>query len=405
MRINWFWKPFAGLILSATVASAQPDPRQMSGLPLPSADLADGTVSIRVIRGQLANNVNGQPVQLDVGGRTLTEQTDQSGRALFSGIPGGALVTATTTLDGVALRSQQFSMPSKGGVRMMLVGAVRGNAGGQQENRPAQPVSGVVSLGPPSRFAIELGEEGIEVYSILEIVNTGTAPVVPAQPLVFELPPAAQGASVLEGSTAQAVAAGQRVTVSGPFPPGTTPVQFAFQLPYAGDRLTAGVRLPAALDALSVIVQQTGNVRLSSPQLASLREQSSDAHRFVVADGPGLPAGATVELQLSGLPHHSTVGRNIALAAAAAILGIGAWAAVRARSRRGDDRATMLRRREAIFADLVRLEQRRRGGELDMESHAARRRILMNELEGIYEALEGSSPARREGRQRTAAVV
>ena len=38
-------------------AFGQPDPRQMSGIPLPDAELNDGTVSVRVIRGQLSNNV------------------------------------------------------------------------------------------------------------------------------------------------------------------------------------------------------------------------------------------------------------------------------------------------------------------------------------------------------------
>ena len=38
------------------------------------------------------------------------------------------------------------------------------------------------------------------------------------------------GAGMLEGSTPNAVAAGSRVTVNGPFPPGNTVVQFAYSL-------------------------------------------------------------------------------------------------------------------------------------------------------------------------------
>jgi hypothetical protein len=344
-------------------------------------------------------------VQLDVAGKTVTEASDQDGRALFAGVPAGAPVTASTTLDGVRLESQQFSMPPKGGVRMMLVGAADGNDGAREKKPEPEAIAGVVSLGPESRFAIELGEEGIEVYAVLQILNQRNAPIAPAKPLVFELPAGARGTSVLEGSTPQAVAAGQRVTVSGPFPPGMTLAQFAYQLPYEGDRLTAGLTLPAALPALMVIVQQTGNVRVSSPQLASLREQHSGGLRFIQAEGPGLPAGATVELQISGLPHHSTIGRNLALGAAAAILGIGAWTAFRVRSGRGENRADMVQRREAILADLVRLEERRRSGELEIAQYATRRRPLMNELEEIYDALESPLPHKPGGDPRTAATV
>ena len=52
------------LALAGAPAAAQtmPDPREMSGIPLPSRDLPAGTVAVRVIRGTFANNVSGVPV-------------------------------------------------------------------------------------------------------------------------------------------------------------------------------------------------------------------------------------------------------------------------------------------------------------------------------------------------------
>src|SRR5437016_712522 len=44
-----------------------PDPKQMAGIPRPVTDLPNGTVSVRLIRGQLSNNITNFPVELHVG--------------------------------------------------------------------------------------------------------------------------------------------------------------------------------------------------------------------------------------------------------------------------------------------------------------------------------------------------
>ena len=61
-----------------------PDPKEMSGLPLPSGELDLGTISVRLIRGQLSNNLVDHSVQLLKDDETLTEVTDENGRAYFS---------------------------------------------------------------------------------------------------------------------------------------------------------------------------------------------------------------------------------------------------------------------------------------------------------------------------------
>ena len=52
---------------AASGASAQPDPRQMSGIPRPDPNLPDGQITVRVIRGSFANNVLDHPVDLRAG--------------------------------------------------------------------------------------------------------------------------------------------------------------------------------------------------------------------------------------------------------------------------------------------------------------------------------------------------
>src|SRR5262245_50368899 len=44
-----------------------PDPKQMSGIPRPVDDLPSGSVSVRLIRGELSNNIANHPVELHIG--------------------------------------------------------------------------------------------------------------------------------------------------------------------------------------------------------------------------------------------------------------------------------------------------------------------------------------------------
>jgi hypothetical protein len=124
-RAAWNGRPkglhYIVILLFATTAFAQ-DMNQMSGVPLPSGDLPDRTISVRVVRGALTNNVQRHEVELLVAGTPRKIATDANGRAIFSELPAGATVQAVTTLDGKRLASQSFEVPSKGGVRLILVG-------------------------------------------------------------------------------------------------------------------------------------------------------------------------------------------------------------------------------------------------------------------------------------------
>ena len=94
----------------------------------------------------------------------------------------------------------------------------------------------------------------------------------PAAPLVFELPDGAVGAGALEGSSPQATVAGKRVTVAGPFAPGSTLVQFGYSMPIKTGRITIKQTLPIALTQFSVMAQKTGTLQLESPQIAEHRD-------------------------------------------------------------------------------------------------------------------------------------
>ena len=119
--------PLCPCVLCAKPLSAQqggfamPDPKQMSGIPRPVDDLPNGAISVRLIRGQLSNNITGHPVELHVGSKVITVKTDESGRAQFNDLTPGATVKATADVDGEHLESQEFPAPARGGIRLMLV--------------------------------------------------------------------------------------------------------------------------------------------------------------------------------------------------------------------------------------------------------------------------------------------
>jgi hypothetical protein len=72
----------------------------MSGIPRPVDDLPKGAISVRLIRGQLSNNITGHPVALHIGSKVVTLKTDENGRAQFNDVTPGATIKATTDVDG-----------------------------------------------------------------------------------------------------------------------------------------------------------------------------------------------------------------------------------------------------------------------------------------------------------------
>src|SRR5437773_5795090 len=125
MRAVWSFLILASVLAAPLPAGAQgpqmPDARQMSGVPLPVADLAPGTVTVRVVRGAMTNAIVGQLVELTGGPSTLSAKTNDAGRAEFNGLQPGTRVKASATVNGEHLESQEFVVPASGGTRLALV--------------------------------------------------------------------------------------------------------------------------------------------------------------------------------------------------------------------------------------------------------------------------------------------
>ena len=391
----------AGVLLLCLAASAlaQPDPRQMSGIPRPDPNLSDGSITVRVIRGSFANNVAGQTVELRAGDRVSTAETDGEGRATFLTLNPGEQVTVATGLDGVELVSLPFAAPGRGGVAVLLVGA-SGDPGAADARPAARP--GRVTLSQESRIHIELGEEQIELYYLLDVFNQSPWPVEPDPPFEFRLPPGALGGSVMQGSTPRTLVDGPRVWVQGAFEPGVTPVRVGSILPYSGDGLALSQVFPADFEQLLVFVEQWGALDVASAQIERRGEMSAEQtglSPLIWGTGRGVPAGEPVVLELSGLPHHSGWPRIVTLALSGLIVALGVLGSVGVGGEAGPDRREALeRRREKLFTELVKVERQHRQGRIKATRYGTRRAELIDQLQNVLRELDdllavGPAPA------------
>jgi hypothetical protein len=389
-KLSW---AVAVLAVAVPVAAQQmPDPSQMAGRPLPAPELATGTVSVRVVRERMGNNITNQPVSLKAANRTLNATTDGQGRATFGDVPPGTTITVETTVDGETLRSQEFAVPPSGGVRVALIAGLAAAAEREGAAREAAakepPRRGIVVFGGESRVILEFQDDNLQVFYLLDIVNNARAPIDVGEPLFVVLPKGAVGAGALDGSSPLAVVQGDRIRISGPFPPGETQVHVGYRFPYSGDTATLTQPWPAAFEQLFVAAEKIGNLQISSPQFEQQQEANAGGSPFLMATGGRLNAGEALTITLAGLPHRNRLMRNIGLGIGLCILAAGFWAAFGGSRRRTDHAGQLAQRKEKLMADLVALEEQHRQGRVDERRYASRRQSLVSQLERVLGEIE-----------------
>ena len=400
----------AGLWTGPMDAAAQdmPDPSLSHGRAIPAGELANGTVTVRVVREAIGNNVSGQQVRVTADGRTYTATTDDLGRAEFRDIPPGSAARAETTVDGEALTSEPFGVPSTGGLRVILVSGIAEAAARRDkqasEALAAPPVRGVVVFGGDTRIVAELQSDTLRFFYRLDVVNNARTRVDVGGPLIIDLPEGAAGAALTAGSPKAATINGTRLTIVGPFNPGTTTVEISFQLPHRDPDITVTQTWPAAVQQWFVAVEKVANLSMASPQFESTQERTTDSGAvYHIASGAPMPSGSTLTLQIGNLPLHSRVPSRIAIALALAIAGIGVWLSI---GRRPDDAAAqhaLVKRRDTLLSKLADLESSHRSGATGDEKYLARRQRLMADLEEIYGELDETADPPRGGGEDVAA--
>ena len=194
----------------------------------------------------------------------------------------------------------------------------RAAEGGALAAGPA--VKGVVVFGQESRVIAELSNDRLNIYYDLEIVNTARTPVDIGGPLLIDLPRDARGSTVLDGSTPQATANGPRITVVGPFAPGARPSRSAFELPLLGGTASHRAGLARGTAQVMVIVAQTGDLDLRSPQLTTSGTITDQGQPLMFGRGPAMAGGQTLTLEITGLPYQARWPRYVALSLAGVIM-------------------------------------------------------------------------------------
>jgi hypothetical protein len=309
----------ACVLAVAASAGAQdmPAPEMVHGKALPEPNLPDGTVTVRVAREAIGNWLPGQTVQVRVDGRAVTARTDDQGRAQFSTLPRDADLRAEATVEGEALISDPFRVPSSGGLRVILIAGIaqaaerRKAAAAAEQSAP--PVKGVVSLGGNTRIIAEFENDVLFMFYQLDIVNTARAPVDIGGPFELKLPQRAAGASLMEGAPKTASIDGRNLEVQGPFAPGTTTVNVQFQLKYSGPEVTIEQQFPVAVQQLPFFIERLGNLTVTSPQMRPDGERAgANGTPFAALTSSSLPAGSTVSLELSNLPAASRLAGYVA---------------------------------------------------------------------------------------------
>jgi hypothetical protein len=402
MRLRGFvW--FAGLLVLLAFAGAafaqinMPDPSVINGKALPAGDLQTGTITVRVTRENVGNVIIGQSVVVTVNGEMKRAVTDEQGRAEFKGLPAGSNGVAEANVKGEQLKSDPFVVPASGGLRLILIAGLKDAAARktkeEAEAAAAPPVKGQVVLGANSRIIFEFPDDLMRVFYMLEIVNNARTRVDIGGPLIIDLPTGAAGAATLEGSTPQATVAGSRLTVTGPFASGVTNVQVGFQMPFTTSSLTLEQKFPVPLEQVTVASTKVGSVAFNSPQFSSVGDvKGDDGTPFLLASGPGIGAGGTLRVQVTGLPVHSAIPRYTALGLALAVALLGLWLAMHGPTTTREAHTKLRARRDALLAELAQIEERSRTGR-ETAKDANRRPRILAELEQIYGELDESSGA------------
>jgi hypothetical protein len=389
---------FALLLLASSAAAqvAMPDASQMSGTPLPAPELPNATVTVRVVRERMGNNISGQTVTLSGAGMKKTGVTDAQGRVTFTDFAAGTDVTAEVTVDGETITSKTFAVPVRGGMRVALVAGIAKAQAAEKAaaeagaKEPARP--GIVEFGGESRIILEYQSDTLSVFYILELVNNARTPIDTGGPLRIDLPSGASGASALEGSSPQVTVTGEHVVITGPFAPGKTSVQIGYSLPNAGMNYVLQQKWPAAIEQVLVAAEKIGSMQVTSPQLKDTRDMTSEGQSFIMAQGGRLNAGETLVLNMTGLPAHNPTTRYAVFGVGLTIIVIGLWFGIMPPAAESAASVKVKERRDKLMTELVALERKRLGKPLS-EADAAKRERLMAELERIMSAMDQGQAA------------
>lgn len=106
--------------VAVTDAPARAQMADAIGVPRNEGALPVGTLTVRIVEGEMSSPVSGTEVRLSVDGQVRRAVTPPNGRARFEGLPVGAKIQATADGETGEIASQEFVMPPDTGVALFL---------------------------------------------------------------------------------------------------------------------------------------------------------------------------------------------------------------------------------------------------------------------------------------------
>jgi hypothetical protein len=293
-----------------------------------------GTLDMKVL------GVDGQPLQgvsVDLGhaqksGKMKVDRakTDELGVAHFTGLETGSAATYAAVLmhDGLRIATQAFTLDETRGSQGEL--RVPGRT-----NDPS-----VLRISAASRMMVEVREDGLAVLQNLLLENTSDKIFDPGpRGLFIPLADGFQGAEKLPGGADVDVKEGEGVYLHAVVPPtpdlmSATQVRVGYILP-THETPSASIVQPMRITMQGgvVMVPSLPEVGLSAPGLRARQPERDDSgNELQMYDLDAVPAGHALRLTVSGLPTRDQVGKWIAAALVAIIVGFGIVVAKRPRS-------------------------------------------------------------------------
>lgn len=402
-----------------------------AGQPAANAGLRDGLIQVAVT-GPGNAAIAGSVKLVSQGAEKKTvaaAELDASGIANLEGVAAGQKVTAVLSTRGVQVASPPFEIPAKGGLMIKfavswrdapasLGASFRGLAPGKTYFARAL-ADGRIYLSQPFQMVPDRGAvAGVLVFPRLlvgfqgggeldddkmwfqlkfSIANPSLVPLDAGEEgILLPLPPGFIGASVEDKMAARIKVEDHGFVWRGSFPPGQRDFMASFAVPVVDGVMSFDMPLPYGAWDSHLVVEDFPGSDLNVPSSANRQARTTpDGRRFVLLSKINIRPGQSLKFSMTGLPQAASWkswARNLAGLAVVALLlwGFGSmFASFGARAAvAGAGTGELEKRREALLARVVALDQKRAKGKLGREEHERERGRLIAQLETIYEQLE-----------------
>jgi hypothetical protein len=422
---------------TATPGESTPLPDEVMGRvdpPVAVAELAPGTIELRVVRARGQTPLADIEVTLTVAGEAEAGRalTDADGLARFTGLPRGQKITPAATVHGKRITGDALEVPAQGGQRITILtewsggnaldGRFQGLPGDESRlyvarlragdrvfhSTPLQLTAdrgGLASILVWSDLAFgfhgfgELDDERMFFQMRMILFNVSAAPLrKSAGEVIIPLPIGFKGARLLDESMASKVGVdGERGLVwRGAVPPGQSEVMVEFNLPVQEGKVAVDLPLPfGAVQSQLMFMQMPGMSLVVPPGVQQQVRQADDGREFVMLGGIDIQPAQRLVMAVQGLPVKPLWKAQAPIVAGLVVLALLGWAVFgifRRDPGGARHRAALERERERLLEELVVLERERQSGALAEGRYQRGKRNLMLQLERVYGEL-GTTPA------------